>query len=260
MKLKKESTQYDIDGIVVVSNSDTYPNPTELDLNILLHSNQESDEQKADGVVDRIEWNITRYGVLSPTVWFKDPVEIGGTTIKKVTGKNAKFLIQNKIGSGAQIIIVRSGDVIPNIHSVIKPSKTVEMPKESYQWDETNTNLVIDEAGDQSEADNEINARLIENFFDKMKIANFGRGTIDKLLEKNFDTIPKIVNMKKKDFPKVDAIADVMASKLYNMHQGISNATPEMWVAASSIMGKGMGKRDESSTKRYSRFPFSESK
>ena len=77
------------------------------------------------------------------------------------------------------------------------------MPKESYQWDETNTNLVIDEAGDQSEADNEINARLIENFFDKMKIANFGRGTIDKLLEKNFDTIPKIVNMKKERFPKI---------------------------------------------------------
>ena len=49
-----------------------------------------------------------------------EPVKIGGVTIQYATAHNAKYIKDNKIGVGSVIQVVRSGDVIPKVHKVIK--------------------------------------------------------------------------------------------------------------------------------------------
>lgn len=64
-------------------------------------------------VID-IEWNVGRSGKITPVVII-EPVTIGGATINRVTGFNAKFIYDQKIHPDAGIAIQRSGDVIPYI-------------------------------------------------------------------------------------------------------------------------------------------------
>ena len=43
------------------------------------------------------------------------PVNLGGAVIQYATLHNAEFVIKNKIGLGAVVQILRSGDVIPKL-------------------------------------------------------------------------------------------------------------------------------------------------
>ena len=61
---------------------------------------------------------ISKDGFIKPTILL-EPVAIGGVEIKRVTGNNAKFIVDNKIGPGAQVEIIRSGDVIPKIENSV---------------------------------------------------------------------------------------------------------------------------------------------
>ena len=55
----------------------------------------------------------------------------------------AKYIQDNKIGKGSIIKIVRSGDVIPYIVEVVKPSKKPDMPDIEYKWNETDVHIVV---------------------------------------------------------------------------------------------------------------------
>jgi DNA ligase (NAD+) len=55
-------------------------------------------------------------------------VDIDGVEVKHPTGHNYDWLRKKKIGKGAVLGVVRSGDVIPYIKSVIKPGKVI-IPK-----------------------------------------------------------------------------------------------------------------------------------
>jgi NAD-dependent DNA ligase len=85
-----------------------------------------SDQVAEVKVVDVI-WTASKDGYLKPRVRV-EPVHIGGVTIEYATGFNGKFIEDNKIGVGAIIQLIRSGDVIPYIKSVVVPAETGKMP------------------------------------------------------------------------------------------------------------------------------------
>lgn len=64
-----------------------------------------------------VEYNMTRTGKMIPTVIYES-VELSGALLSRVAGNNAQFIKDNGIGKGAQIEIVRSGEVIPYIVEV----------------------------------------------------------------------------------------------------------------------------------------------
>ena len=90
-------------------------------------------DQVAEAKVVDVEWNISKTGYLKPRVEI-EPIRLGGVTIKHATGFNGNFIESNKIGIGAIIEIIRSGDVIPYIKSVITPAETAKMPNIPYKW------------------------------------------------------------------------------------------------------------------------------
>ena len=88
-----------------------------------------------------ILWRPFKDGCIVPKVAIV-PVVIGGIYITHTTGHNAKYIVENGIGPGAIVLVKRAGDVVPNIHQVLKPAKIV-MPKDDYIWDKTDTNIYL---------------------------------------------------------------------------------------------------------------------
>ena len=86
--------------------------------------------------VEKVVWNISKWGQIKPRIKIKQ-VKLGGTKIDYVTGFNAKYIDDNKIGPGAIIKITRSGDVIPHIVEVVKKADQAQMPDISYEWNNT---------------------------------------------------------------------------------------------------------------------------
>ena len=82
--------------------------------------------RKRSKLVD-IEWTVGKEAVVPTAVI--EPVDIGGITICKATLHNAKNIIDNHIAIGDEVIIERSGDVIPWISSVMhNESNNVSIP------------------------------------------------------------------------------------------------------------------------------------
>ena len=88
-----------------------------------------------------IEWNISKDAYIIPTIILK-PCIISGIEIKRVTGNNAKHVISNKLGPGAKVKIIRSGDVIPKIIDVIKPGN-VKLPPGDWTWSSTKVDIIL---------------------------------------------------------------------------------------------------------------------
>jgi len=68
---------------------------------------------------------------------FIEPTEISDCVCRKVTGKSYDAIFKGKVGKGAIIEIIRSGEVVPNwTKNVIKDSNDVWIPRCSYGCDE----------------------------------------------------------------------------------------------------------------------------
>jgi DNA ligase (NAD+) len=112
----KETVDYDIDGIVISSPSYQREDVFFPEAKVAFKINSEGVPAKVTGV----EWNISKGGLLKPVVLI-DPTTINGTTIGRVTGFNAQYIIDNEIQVGTTVYIVRKGEVIPGIVKVMNP-------------------------------------------------------------------------------------------------------------------------------------------
>jgi DNA ligase (NAD+) len=91
-------------------------------------------------VVD-VLYEVSKSAFYKPRVQIK-PIGFGGVTITYATGFNGKFIHDNGIGPGAEVMITRSGDVIPFITSTVK-SVTPKMPSGDYEWNDNGVELVV---------------------------------------------------------------------------------------------------------------------
>lgn len=73
-------------------------------------------------VVKEVKWEASRTGRIVPVIWF-NPVGLSGAIVQKCTGFNAQFIKDNSIGVGSKIKVLRSGEVIPTIQSVIEATE-----------------------------------------------------------------------------------------------------------------------------------------
>lgn len=81
-------------------------------------------EEKITTLVD-IEVNVGRTGVLTPTGRF-EPVTLAGTTVSRATLHNQDFIREKGICAGAQVILRKAGEIIPEVVSVVSRPEGVE--------------------------------------------------------------------------------------------------------------------------------------
>jgi len=74
-----------------------------------------------------IDWNVGKYGDLHPFAVL-EPVHVGGVTVKLATLHNEEDVERKDIRPGDQVIVLRAGDVIPQVlspapHAVERPDR-----------------------------------------------------------------------------------------------------------------------------------------
>lgn len=235
---RRENSPYDIDGIIVLHDQ-KYPrlekNPEHgFAFKMLLN------DQQAETLVMGIEWNPSKDGYLKPRVKV-DTVRIGGTNITYVTGNNAKFIVDNKIGVGARILLVRSGDVIPKIERVIEPAEVIGMPAEdTYEWNETNVDIMV-KSGVENE---EVQIKKINNFFTKLETDFMRIGNIRKLYNAGYKTIRDYVELKASDVEKLDGFQKRSAQKIEeSIQKSLKEASAIELMGASNVFSRGFSRK-----------------
>jgi NAD-dependent DNA ligase len=140
----KYESNYEIDGLIVTQDKPQTRN-TEGNPGYSRAFKMDLDEQRGIGEVEEILWEVSRHGKIIPRIKIK-PLKIEGITIQKATAFNAKYVVENKLGPGAVVNIIRSGDVIPYIESVVEEApEGPSMPNMKYKWHPGGYDIYIDE-------------------------------------------------------------------------------------------------------------------
>jgi NAD-dependent DNA ligase len=224
---------YEIDGVIVI-NDKVHPRASGNPKHAFAFKMVLSDQVAEANVVDVI-WTASKDGYLKPRVQIL-PIKLGGVTIQYATGFNAAFITENKIGVGAIIQLIRSGDVIPYIKSVITPAREPKMPDVEYVWNDTHIDILLKDLSQ----DETVLEKNIAGFFKGIEVDGLGPGNVSKLVKAGYNTIPKIIHMKRSDFLKVDGFQEATAAKLSDgIREKLEKASLAKIMAASNMFGRG---------------------
>lgn len=240
----KHTCDYEIDGLVIQPDEyytrNTNKNPKYMKAFKGLNESVKT-------VVEFVEWNVSKQGILKPRVKI-NKTQLSGVSISYVTGFNAKFIETNNIGKGTVLLVSRSGDVIPHIEKVVKPT-VADLPSAcKYHWDDNHVDIyLVDNSGVQPIISNvdklpvEQAVKLIDYFFKTIGVKNVGSETIRKLYNTGLNSIKKIYNASVDDFKKIDGFKDKMASKLYKSIHSVVPSEVDL-LTAFNIPNLGSGK------------------
>jgi NAD-dependent DNA ligase len=231
--LKSEYT-YQIDGVVVCNT--VYERNSDGNPDYCFAFKMQTSSQKAVTTVRSVEWNVSKDNFLKPTI-ILDPINIEGVTIERTTGFNAKYILDNGIGKGAVVEIIRSGDVIPYVSNVLKKVKP-DMPTVPCNWNSTKIDLVA-----INESQELIIQKLI-HFFSTVKVKGLSEGIITKFVEHGKTDVIQILTF---DVDEVKNWEGMGTSSAQNIKNEIDKVTTKWSIheimAASNLFGRGMGSK-----------------
>ncbi len=118
-------SKYPTDGLVFTKNICYINSSTSIEYDEIAYKFK---AESKDATVTNVSWELSRTGKMIPVVNI-EPVELSGAIVKNVSGFNYKFINDNKIGPGAIINVLRSGEVIPYIDHIVKESDNMIIPK-----------------------------------------------------------------------------------------------------------------------------------
>ena len=224
---------YEIDGVIVTDDK-IYPRKSGNPEHSFAFKMVLSD-QIAEAKVVNVLWTPSKDGYLKPRVQI-EPIHLGGVTIEYATGFNGAFIKDNKVGIGATIQLIRSGDVIPHIKSVIVPAEEAKMPDVPYKWNDTHVDIMLE----NMDEDPTVKEKNITGFFRGIGVEGLSSGNISRLIKSGYDSVPDIIKMEEKDFLNVEGFKGKLANKIYTgIQEKINEASIVSLMSASNIFGRG---------------------
>ena len=231
---RKTKSEYEVDGIII-SDDLKHDQVTDGNPEFSFAFKDSSEQLTAEVKVIDVEWNISKDGYIKPKLVLV-PTQLSGVVISNATAFNARYIIDNKIGPGSIVKIIRSGDVIPHVLEVIKTAK-VKMPSVEHEWNETNVDLIA--VGDKS---NDQIIKELTFFASKIMIDNLSEGLITTFVESGIDDIFKIINVSKVELAKLPGFKEKLVEKIYNNIQtAIEKANLIQFMNATNIFGHNFG-------------------
>ena len=198
--------------------------------------------ESAITTVERVTWQVGRTGKVTP-VMEVSPVKVSGATIRRVTAHNLERLRSERVGPGAQIEIIRSGEVIPKLERVLVPAHEVVIPTvcpvcEAPLSEEDKFLLCINPLC-RAKAEQ----RIIHWFKTLGNADWFGKKTVQKLVERGVDTLEKLYTLTTIDF-QGHGFGPVQSENLYNA-LGMSRTEPvEAWRFLAAFGVRSLGKSE----------------
>jgi NAD-dependent DNA ligase len=233
----RSNYKYEIDG-VIVSDDNVYPRKEGNPEHAFAFKMVISDQMAEAKVVD-VEWAASKSGYLKPRIRI-EPIRLGGVTIEYCTAFNGNFVETNKIGIGAVIQIIRSGDVIPYIQAVTSPASQPKMPTVPYHWNDTHVDIILDDVT----SDETVLLKNITAFFVELEVDGLSAGNVKRIMNAGFNSVPKILKMTRADFANVEGFKEKMVAKIYEgIKAKVESATLLQVMVASNLFGRGIGER-----------------
>ncbi len=233
----RKTYKYEIDGIIVtddkvykrVSGNPPYAFAFKMVLS----------DQVAEAMVTDVIWTPSKDGYLKPRVQIS-PIKLGGVTINYATGFNGAYIYENKIGIGALIQLVRSGDVIPHIIGVTQKATEPKMPNVPYKWNDTHVDIMLEDV----ENDPTVLEKNITAFFKGIGVEGLGAGNVARIIQAGFDSVAKIINMDINDYLTVEGFKEKMATKIHDgIEDKVNEASLTLLMSASNIFGRGFSSK-----------------
>lgn len=245
-KLEKNRAdmEYDIDGVVIKVD--------DFDLREELGANSKTPNwaiaykfppEEKTTILRKIELQVGRTGRVTPVAVF-DPVYLAGTAVTKATLHNQAFIMSKNIDLGDEIVIRKSGDIIPEVAYCAKKNST----RHYYQLPDTcpccNSELVptgADLICTNPDCYEKI-IRRIMHFTSKsaMNITGMGESVIRQLVSSGFFRSPEyIYSLTIWDLMKLDGFGEKSAQKLLDAIQKSKNNSFDRVICALGIPGVG---------------------
>jgi len=233
----RHNYMYEIDG-VIVTNDAVYERKSGNPEHAFAFKMVLSDQIAEAKVVDVI-WTPSKDGYLKPRVQI-EPITLGGVRIEYATGFNGSFINENKVGIGAIIELIRSGDVIPHIRKVVVPAEHAKMPSVPYKWNNTHIDVLLEDI----EFDETVKEKVITGFFRGIGVEGLSSGNVARIIQAGFDTVPDILKMTISNFLEVEGFKDKTAAKLYNgIREKIDESSLITIMSSSNIFGRGFSEK-----------------
>ena len=224
---QRDELPYEIDGMVIKVNN------LELQENLGMTSHHprwaiafKFKARQATSKLLGVEYQVGRTGAVTPVAKIQ-PVHVGGVTVSSISIHNEEYIKEKDLKIGDQILIERSGDVIPQIVKSLpdlRNGSEIEIvfpkncpvcdhhlfkPEEEAVWRCTNINC---------------KAQVVERIIhfvskDAMDIKSFGEANVRKFFEMGLlKTIPDIYSF---DVEKLSGIEGFGAKSILNLKAAI---------------------------------------
>ncbi len=242
IKDRRSYCEYDTDGIVLeVTNKEIKELMRATNHH---HRWQISFKVNGEGVnvkVLSVTPQTSKVGRITPVAEL-EPTMISGVLISRVTCHHYGNVIAQGINAGATLSIVRSGEVIPYIESVILPAECVKVPQYC-----PSCGHVTKLEGDNLYCTNEIDCPAqiegrIEYFMKALKVDGFGPAVVEKIVSAGITYIPTLFKMTPMDFMEIgfgEKTAHNLVNELWNATQ--RSIFDWRFLAAFSIPSVGKG-------------------
>ena len=202
--------------------------------------------QQATSIIKNIDVQVGRTGALTPVARI-EPVFVSGVTVTNVTLHNQDEIYRKDIRIGDNVLIERSGDVIPKIMKVVSRKNKIT---KKYK-----INTSCPSCGEKARKENDeaiirciniscpsqIKAR-IQHYCSKlaMNIEGLGEKIIEQLINNklviNFDDLYSI---KKNQIANIDRMGDKSASNIIKSIENSKNTTLARFIYALGIRNVG---------------------
>jgi len=192
--------------------------------------------------VNSITWQVGRTGNVTPVLEVA-AVRLSGATIRRVTAHHAGMIGKMGIGPGSKLEIIRSGEVIPKLLTVLSGVTAVDIPERCPSCGEG-----LDWRGDFLRCPNQKDCRdqvvtRLRHWFHILGSADwFGVKTIEKLVDGGVNRLEKIYATTVQDFESL-GFGPVQSLNLYEALQLSRTQPVEDWrfLAALGVSSLGVG-------------------
>ncbi|MFL5825354.1 MAG: NAD-dependent DNA ligase LigA [Thermoleophilaceae bacterium] len=223
---RRESLDYEIDGVVAKVNDLALQRA----LGVVGREPRGAIAWKfppmtATTVLNDIGWNVGRTGHMVPFA-ILEPVQVSGVTVKLATLHNEEDLLRKDIRPGDEVVVMRAGDVIPQ---VVSPSPAAQRnpnrkPRESALPPEKcpacGTPTIKPEGGVWTICPNRENCpgqvlQAVKHFVGAMDIDGFGEETAIRFLgEGVIDGIAGIYELDEEKLTELEGFGEISARNL----------------------------------------------
>ncbi len=248
-----EEYNFEVDGVVIRTDA-PYIRETDKNPNYAKAYKEALANDVAVTRVVAMEWNVSQYGYLVPTVVY-EPVNIGGVTLQRATGHNAREVQKLGLGTGALIEVIYRAKVNPQVNRVIEPVEP-EMPKVPYVWVNGNgsndaVNIAF-KSGSNAETATQINVKRVHKFLTEIGAKGIGETTIEKIFSASgYKTVGDFINI------KIEDVTFLGKQTSQNIVTSIKEAMDKVdlptLMASSKVFGRGLGTKKF--TKVFKQFP-----